>query len=149
MTVFASSVTHAMETPMIVELGAGCGLAGISLYKHMCQAHRPCTIVLTDYDPGSLKLLEENCQLNRYHCDDQTSSSGTHISVTPLQWGQSVPEELHDCVDLVIGSDLLYCVDIVSPLFSTVNSMLRHRPPLQQLRPLPTCSQSLRSPHQR
>ena len=44
----------------LIELGAGCGLVGLT------AARLPNTkvVVFTDYDPGSCKLLEENIKLN-------------------------------------------------------------------------------------
>jgi hypothetical protein len=79
------------------------------------------TVVFSDYDHGSLKIIEENIQLNHH--------SLSHLSPPPqlrtqyLEWGQPCPETA--VFDLLIGSDLLYCLEVVSTLFSSVNSLLR------------------------
>ena len=52
---------ESLRSRVVVELGAGCGMAGITAAK----LGTPLThVVLTDHDPGAVRLLEENTELN-------------------------------------------------------------------------------------
>lgn len=42
----------------IVELGAGCGLAGLAVAQLKLDA----TVIFTDHDPGVLKTIEHNAK---------------------------------------------------------------------------------------
>jgi predicted nicotinamide N-methyase len=107
----------ALQNCVVIELGAGCGLSGI-LASHLEGCMR---VVLTDYDMGALDLLRENVDANnRKNC---------HIEF--LEWGQIIPSPILSIMDsalpiTIIGSDLLYCADIVMPLFQTVYEMLQY-----------------------
>ena len=109
--------------PVVVELGAGCGLAGIAC---SIASKGTSTLVLTDHDPGSLKLLEENILLNHLNAD---------VSITcDLEWGDKLPDAIFDRISvnnnhtLVIGSDLIYCSAVVRPLLNTVSLILNASP---------------------
>lgn len=125
-----------LKSSSILELGAGVGLAGI-LASKLEGAER---VVLTDYDHGSIKLLEENVELN------STANSTCKISIEFLEWGKTLVSNGNGCMScvgclkskssdemkgvkyetfsLLIGTDLLYCIEIVEPLFSSVKSLL-------------------------
>ena len=45
----------------VVELGAGCWMAGIATAK---MGDPSASVVFTDHDPGAVSLLEENAELN-------------------------------------------------------------------------------------
>ena len=101
----------------VLELGAGCGLAGIVASK-LKGVER---VVWTDYDHGSLQLLEENSQEN---C---TCKSFVHF----LEWGKSIDAEVRSDNEypdggfrLVVGTDLIYCKEVIEPLFHTVNDVM-------------------------
>ena len=111
------------DSVVVVELGAGCGLAGITSTK---LPNCVCSI-LTDYDPGSMNILEENIVENRV--------LGDPYSVTEnLEWGAPLSSSLithvsyYGKTSLVIGADLLYCTSVVKPLFTTVNDILNLKP---------------------
>jgi len=90
----------------VVELGAGCGLAGLVAAKLGADK-----VLFTDYDYGSLSLIEESISLNNVQPLCSTSF---------LEWGKT--DSLSTlAVTLVIGSDLIYCKDVVTPLFTTVS----------------------------
>ena len=74
------------------------------------------SIVFTDYDRGSLQLLEVNAKAN---CNITTCN----YEVKYLEWGHH-PEET-SYYNLILGTDLLYSIDIVEPLFQTVAYYLR------------------------
>ena len=81
-------------------------------------------VILSDYDPGCVNLLQTNVDLNSSAYPIPMSK----CSVIEYKWG-SDPSALltytQDGYDLIIGSDLLYCVEIVSPLFTSVSQLLK------------------------
>ena len=81
-------------------------------------------VILSDYDPGCVNLLQTNIELNSNAYPIPMSK----CSVIEYKWG-SDPNTLlsytQDGYDLVIGTDLLYCVEIVSPLFTSVSQLLK------------------------
>lgn len=125
-----------LKSSSILELGAGVGLAGI-LASKLPGAKR---VVLTDYDHGSLQLLQENAELN------SAVNDTCEVSIEFLEWGKTLVSDDKGCVScvschkfdgncemigtklvtfsLVIGTDLLYCNEIVEPLFSSVKMLM-------------------------
>ncbi len=104
----------------VVELGAGTGLLSIILAATTSATK----FVATDHDPGSVLLIEENIELNQ-------SIVGTDKSlvVEALGWGESVaPVTRHFPAEfparMVVGSDLIYCEEVIEPLFATVAALL-------------------------
>ncbi len=85
--------------------------------------------LMTDYDPGALEIIKSNINMNRGH-------QKTIYQVEMLEWGTGIPswvaKEMSRIVPadsnvynmLILGTDLLYSVDIVAPLISTVNAFL-------------------------
>lgn len=109
-----------VASDQVLELGAGCGLAGIVAFKLPGVQH----VVWTDYDRGSLQLITENV-------DDNCSFGSYHIHF--LEWGKRIGEDVRqenayptDGFRLVVGSDLIYCKEVIEPLFRTVAEVL-HR----------------------
>lgn len=101
----------------VLELGAGCGLAGI------VAGNLPGTrvVVLTDYDHGSLSLLADNTKGN---C---RGNPDVEFIISFLKWGldlESLPGRPPSGFGLIIGTDLLYCEEIVPPLLRTVAELL-------------------------
>ena len=109
------------------------------------------TITFTDHDPGCLQLIEENIslnpppfssqlQLNENNSGSTSSSSGggsssnVKYNVYHLSWGKesflsSENASFRDHVrvtkfPLIIGSDLIYCVEVVRLLLETVSLSL-------------------------
>ena len=136
-----------LNAETVVELGAGVGLAGLVASK------LPGTkgVVLTDYDHGSLQLLNDNVELNRSREDT------CEIGVEFLEWGKTL-KRVNNCISssknssdeisiinshddyefkkasssssigetfsLVLGTDLLYCTEIVRPLFKSAKLLM-------------------------
>lgn len=99
----------------VVELGAGCGLCGLLLYKLGVAEN----VILTDYDPGSLEILRENAMNNT------DSRIRSNIVVEEVVWGQPFKFALPvDHSIIVIGSDLIYCPSVVRPLLATAHQLL-------------------------
>lgn len=120
---------------VVVELGAGCGLTGLAAW------HLPpvCSVVLTDYDYGSLQLLEENATEARASRNNATAGGGgagetaKTLTVDRLEWGAPVSPSFFPAPTAspgpgpghlrVVGTDLLYAKDVVAPLLTTVSAL--------------------------
>jgi predicted nicotinamide N-methyase len=111
-------------TWIMIELGAGCGVAGISAARFVPSLRH---VIFTDYDPGALILLEENMVLNEI----------TNGKALWLEWGKDSTELCELISDkktennnpsnlLIIGADLIYCKDVVAHLLNTVQTLLRY-----------------------
>jgi predicted nicotinamide N-methyase len=103
----------------VIELGAGCGLSGIVAAKQDGVQH----VVWTDYDNGSLQLIRANVDLN------SIQSGKVHF----LEWGKPISSDVKDenmyptdGFELVIGSDLIYCIQVIEPLFQTVAQVMKN-----------------------
>jgi methylase of polypeptide subunit release factors len=110
-----------LRTTHCCELGAGSGLPGLVL-AHQDGVQQVC---FTDYDFGSLDLLEENIARN-------TLPSSVECTVHHLEWGTAATtahtsnrevaetrEALQGKFGLLVGSDLLYATEVVAPLIET------------------------------
>ncbi|KAI5683085.1 hypothetical protein M9H77_04313 [Catharanthus roseus] len=104
----AESGTVDLLGKKIVELGAGCGLAGC--IAALLGAH----VILTDL-PDRLKLLKKNVEANLY--GDVRGSA----VVDELTWGTDLDQDLLDPLpDYVIGSDVIYSEGAVMDLLTTL-----------------------------
>jgi predicted nicotinamide N-methyase len=104
----------ALQAPHVLELGAGCGLTGIAAGRLPNVE----TVTLTDYDNGSLGLLRENAAAN--------IEGHVRVNVQFLEWGSGHYADIviENGFGLILGSDLLYCSEVVRPLFKSVNDMM-------------------------
>ena len=103
-----------LQNQLVCELGAGCGLVGI--VAAMLGAKE---VLFTDYDPGALQLIEDNIKAN-------CSPVGVYL-VRAFRWGDEVTALSSSSSDLLLGADLLYCVEVVEPLFLSVVQLLSSR----------------------
>lgn len=115
-----------LKSERVLELGAGCGLAGLLI----SQLPDVKEVVFTDYDYGTLTLIEESIQLNQVHNGDGNS---IHQIVDFLEWGnfQFDPAKrtceipwMNEKFKLIVGTDLIYSKDVVEPLFQTASYFL-------------------------
>jgi predicted nicotinamide N-methyase len=127
----------------IVELGAGCALASLSalqLYQNSLQC-----VIVTDHDPGTLERARGNYEstieagLNMSVNEDEMNQKINCLASIPvcfesLEWGKDearmrnlIAEHTNaKCqrADLILGSDLIYCSEVVAPLLSTAAHLL-------------------------
>lgn len=102
-----------------------CGLAGLAV-NHLPGVK---TVTFTDHDPGCMQLIQENIALNM----DQMRLVDNKVYY--LSWGESELlnadfnrsfREAHSLgsFDLIIGSDLIYCKEVIRSLLETVKNLL-------------------------
>jgi predicted nicotinamide N-methyase len=99
----------------ILELGAGCGLAGIAV----AGLEGTKKVIFTDNDPGALGLIQDNLSIN---------SIADKGLVYSLAWGAAIPADIRSALTvpeslLLIGSDLIYCKGVVKPLLTTARDL--------------------------
>jgi predicted nicotinamide N-methyase len=123
----------------VLELGCGVGLTGISVIT----ACRPKRYIFSDYNPAVLELLCKNIKLNflrenkqynllnKFHADSkvrlQLKFKQSDIQVVELNW-----EDIDKCTtkellqpDIIIGSDILYNIDMFDMLILGLKHLLR------------------------
>ena len=128
----------------IVELGAGCALVSLvalQLYEEHVQQ-----LVVTDHDPGTLERARDNHEetleelYERAETEEEQFQVINRLGSIPvafesLEWGRAegakqiknllVDNNLEPPLfDLVLGSDLIYCTDVVEPLLTTASMIM-------------------------
>ena len=101
----------------VLELGAGCGIAGIALAQMMSD----CSVLLTDLSEAQemLQMNIENAQL----------SHGSSVHLGLLEWGTEIPADMvTDKIDLVLISDCTYNTDSCYALVATLSRITQHSP---------------------
>lgn len=130
----------------VVELGAGCALASLTALQ-LWQQSLQCVLV-TDHDPGTLDRARSNHESTLEALLDQSLSeddllgainnvASIPVLLEPLEWGapSSVVEDLLHLLrdhttapttgfDVVLGTDLIYCIEVVSPLLECAARLL-------------------------
>jgi len=110
----------------ILELGAGCGLAGLTALHLGCS-----TVVFTDHDAGTLDLIRDNIELQNFD-----TANTKNVFACPLAWGVEhkgswpsqvtahLTNEAGSGFDLLLASDVIYDSGVVEPLLWTVRHLL-------------------------
>ncbi|CAN8002252.1 unnamed protein product [Ixodes hexagonus] len=98
----------------VLELGSGVGLTGLVV----CRACRPCCYTFTDGHEGVVRVIEENVGANRW-------STMPVIKVELLRWGEQLGEDQNKA-DVVLGADLVFDPDLITPLVTTLADLLQH-----------------------
>ena len=106
----------------VIELGAGCGIAGIALAQMMPD----CSVYLTD--------LQEPQELLQKNIDMAKPARGSSLRLGFLEWGSEIPSEiLASRIDLVLISDCTYNADSCSALVQTLVTLAQHSASLKIL----------------
>ncbi|KJE93591.1 hypothetical protein CAOG_04355 [Capsaspora owczarzaki ATCC 30864] len=110
----------------VLELGAGCGLLGISL------ASMGWHVTVTDM-AVMLPLLRENVAQARSSVattDEQDASSNTTrlesggtLTVRELCWGETDLSEFNGPFDCIVGTDVVFLERLVDPLINTLDQL--------------------------
>jgi predicted nicotinamide N-methyase len=104
-----ADIAPTFQNKTVVELGAGCGVPGLTLAKHDSLQ----SMLVTDLNPQTVENLRFNVELNNL---------GHMTSASTIDWDDSStwPEP----VDTIIGSDLIYSKSIVPLLKKVVLGLL-------------------------
>lgn len=108
----------------IVELGAGCGLVSLVAL----QVYHPDFLLVSDHDHTNLERAKGNFRATldpaRMCPQEIEACSKVAIQWECLPWGDIKSAKSHQKFDLILGSDLIYDITIVSPLLKTVSMLL-------------------------
>ncbi|KAI9741578.1 MAG: hypothetical protein M1818_004384 [Claussenomyces sp. TS43310] len=126
------TILHKPGPLRALELGAGCGIVGITLAR-CCRRHHPdATILLTDL-PEAEDIARHNIRCNNepssHHRDPATTTSGTppRLNYQNLDWSAPLPAELETAqLDLILVADCTYNPDVVPHLVRTLSALLEH-----------------------
>jgi Lysine methyltransferase len=138
----------------VVELGAGCALVSLTvlqLWQESLQCvcvtdHDPGTLIRArDNLETTIQSLLGDCEDDDHLNAAINSIVSIPVLFEPLKWGDKVavntllqgkikdhvvpsqdfdPATTAPFVDVVLGSDLIYCVEVVQPLFETAAQLL-------------------------
>ncbi|KAJ1350067.1 hypothetical protein KIN20_005777 [Parelaphostrongylus tenuis] len=97
----------------VLELGAGCGLAGIAI----ARTFRGCAVTLSDYDPKVLNQLLFNVETN-------TDKECLPVQVLNIDWTSFALSQLSAIPDVVIASDVIYDISLFPALCSVLRLCL-------------------------
>ncbi len=107
----ASSVARLVRNKAILELGAGCGIAGLA--AAMAGAKK---VFLTDRKE-TLPHLLENVKINQ-----STIPATSYVCAEELEWGKEIDSDLihKDNIDVIIASDCMYWASLYDRLVMTL-----------------------------
>ncbi|KAJ7528663.1 hypothetical protein O6H91_15G012700 [Diphasiastrum complanatum] len=103
----------------VIELGAGCGLAGLAMGLLGCH------VTMTDQVevlPLLLRNVERNMSRAKLACPDGLCSGhfGT-VAVAELNWGNELQiAAMEPPFDYIVGTDIVYAEHLLQPLFQTM-----------------------------
>jgi predicted nicotinamide N-methyase len=100
-------------TGRVLELGAGCGLPSLVVANNSNKANEETTIYVTDFNKETVANLDYNLKLN--NC--------ANAQALEMNWQDQTTWPPHK-MDVVIGSDLIYQVDMVPLLLQTIKGLL-------------------------
>lgn len=97
----------------VLELGAGMGLSGLAACVGTAAKH----IELTDGDPNSVSLLEENMSRNK------DAFTAKKVTARPLVWGEGL--DGFKPVDWILAADIVYLEDSHAAILGTLRRLLK------------------------
>lgn len=103
----------AIANKRIIEFGTGTGIGGLAIMLADTD-DVPLSVAFTDNDPDALDVCRRNCELNNI--------PATSYSIEELTWGTGATK---DDFDVALATDVLYDVDLIDPLFTSVTSCIR------------------------
>ncbi|KJP85871.1 hypothetical protein AK88_04519 [Plasmodium fragile] len=118
----------------VLELGAGSGLASISLFTHANIFRNgtdqgPDKVVITDINPFTLSNISHNVLLNEELFGKLDAAWRSKVKICSIDWTDenTYPRENEQIVtyDYIIGSDLVYDKKIVPSLVHIINLTLK------------------------
>jgi len=126
-------IMPARSIQSMVELGAGCGLVSIVALQVFQEVK--CSI-MTDHDPGTLQRAKDNYIATRDSIgienekgkkepeNESDEQFGDTLSFNKDGTNHNEFTITNNGFDLVLGSDLIYCRDVVYPLLLTASCLM-------------------------
>jgi len=119
----------------VMELGAGCGLAGLTAAALLQNdTGNDDKVTFTDYNPSVLKNLKRNVLLNEFDVahevigldwfDQQSSSDDGEVAEREENTWVDMEGKSHGQFRLVLGADLIVCSNDADLVATTVDSSL-------------------------
>jgi len=105
----SSSMVQRMKNKTVCELGAGCGIPGLTAAVH----GSPSSVIITDLNPETIDNIRHNIELNKT----------TTTTANSIDWGDESTYPSNK-LDYVICSDCIYQKDIVPLLKKVVIGLL-------------------------
>ena len=103
--------------PKVIELGSGCGIAGLQI-AHVCPKAQ---VILTDL-PEAMEVLQQNISIATLALESQ-------VYKAVLDWDENLPAHVAEqVVDLVIVSDCTYNADSIPALVRTLATLVVKSP---------------------
>ncbi|CAD6191755.1 unnamed protein product [Caenorhabditis auriculariae] len=109
--------TMYLENKTVVELGAGCGLAGIATAAFFPTS----TVYLTDFDENVIDRISSNIEINR---SQNSTCHNAHVKKLDWKEGYDLDESTFGNVDVVIAADVVYDRELLRSLCVTVRRIL-------------------------
>ena len=100
----------------IIELGCGTGIGGLGIILASKET-KPDMVCFTDADPAVLEVCRRNCDLNELAEDSS-------YSIRQLTWGEGDASSNMGTFDVALATDVLYDIDLCSPIFTTVSQCI-------------------------
>lgn len=136
----------------VMELGSGCGLAGLTAATLLENSGSPDKVIFTDYNPSVLENLKKNVKLNEFEVehkvlgldwfdqqqqvaedqikdnDEQDEDTATSATAKDSDENSNTWVDIngihHDQARLIIGSDLIVCSNDAELVAATLDSAL-------------------------
>ena len=109
---------------VVLELGAGTGLASIAAYKMGAKR-----VIATDGNEEVVDLARRNIAQNMNIDDGRANNSNSCITAKQLKWGVLDAMDYANTADFIIGSDLTYNSGTWKILAETVATILKQPQP--------------------
>jgi predicted nicotinamide N-methyase len=137
------SADEEFSVTSVLELGAGCALASLTA-QQVGRKGIQC-IIVTDHDPGTLGRARDNHETTLERIMDSSLSdealdkvinsvASIPVVFTEYEWGSptvALVEELQEhtsppssTFDLILGSDLIYDIEVIEPLLSSAAQVM-------------------------
>jgi len=140
---------HPFAGKSVLELGAGCGLPGLTVANAGALSPAtatgvtaaPAKVYLTDLNPDTVSNLQHNVTININNAD--RSLDHPAVKVLTMNWkdpstwpvadtsekdddsNEKKQESRHEQVDVLLGSDLIYQESMAALLVDTVSALLK------------------------
>ncbi|CAM9126528.1 unnamed protein product [Chrysoparadoxa australica] len=112
------AAARSFEGQRVLELGAGCGVAGLSLAVH----GKASLVHLTDLHPATVANLKHNMKINAQEAG--CFSDGCSVTAGTLDWGDEATWP-GDQFDVIVGCDLAYQSSLSELLLKVVLGLLK------------------------